>query len=47
MHLLLLLFARCAGIHVDFHAHRHFDNFRCFPGHLGPPGDYGSMFVPE
>jgi hypothetical protein len=27
------LFARCAGVHVDFHAHRHFDNPRSFPGH--------------
>jgi hypothetical protein len=27
------LFARCAGVHVDFHAHRHFDNLRSFPGH--------------
>ena len=27
------LFARRAGVHVDFHAHRHFDNFRGLPGH--------------
>ena len=27
------LFARGAGVHVDFHAHRHFDNLRSFPGH--------------
>jgi len=26
--------ARCAGVHVDFHAHRHFDDLRCFPGHF-------------
>lgn len=28
------LLARCAGVHVDFHAHRHFDDLRCFPGHF-------------
>jgi len=27
------LFPSCAGVHVDFHAHRHFDNPRSFPGH--------------
>jgi hypothetical protein len=27
------LFARGAGVHVDFHAHRHFDNSRSLPGH--------------
>jgi hypothetical protein len=27
------LFARCAGVHVDFHAHRQFDNFRSLPAH--------------
>ena len=32
-----VLLARCAGVHVDFHAHRHFDNLRSFPGHLGLP----------
>jgi hypothetical protein len=31
------LLAGGAGIHVDFHAHRHFDDFRCFPGHFGSP----------
>ena len=31
------LFARCAGVHVDFHAHRHFDNLRSFPGHSSLP----------
>lgn len=29
----LLLTGR-AGIHVDFHADRDFDDFGCFPGHL-------------
>ena len=29
------LFARSAGVHVDFHADRHFDDFRSFPGHRG------------
>ena len=28
------LLAGGAHIHVDFHADRHFDDFRCFPGHL-------------
>src|SRR5439155_2713204 len=32
-----VLLARCAGVHVDFHAHRHFDNLRSFPGHSGLP----------
>src|SRR6478735_12833449 len=32
-----LLFARCADVHVDFHAHLHFDDLRSFPGHLGLP----------
>jgi hypothetical protein len=27
------LLARCAGVHVDFHADRHFDDLRSFPGH--------------
>ena len=27
------LLARCASVHVDFHAHRHFDNLRSLPGH--------------
>ena len=31
------LFARCAGVHVDFHAHRHFNNLRSFPGHSNLP----------
>jgi hypothetical protein len=31
------LLAGGAGIHVDFHANRHFDDFRCFPGHFGSP----------
>lgn len=29
--------ARCAGVHVDFHAHGHFDDLRCFPGHFRLP----------
>ena len=28
-----LLLARRAGVHVDFHADRHFNDLRCFPGH--------------
>src|ERR1700686_5277853 len=32
------LFARRAGVHVDFHAYRHFDNLRSFPGHTFLPG---------
>src|SRR4029077_20118592 len=35
----VVLLARCASIHVDFHAHRHFDNLRSFPGHSGLPTD--------
>ena len=31
------LFASCAGVHVDFHAHRHLDNLRSLPGHSGLP----------
>jgi hypothetical protein len=31
------LFARSAGVHVDFHAHRHFDDLRSFPAHFGSP----------
>ena len=31
------LFARGAGVHVDFHAHRHLDDLRSFPGHSGLP----------
>src|SRR6266436_7168575 len=27
------LLACCAGVHVDFHANRHFNDLRCFPGH--------------
>jgi len=33
----LLLLARRADVHVDFHAHLHFDYPRSFPGHLGLP----------
>jgi hypothetical protein len=28
------LLAGSARVHIDFHADRHFDDFRCFPGHL-------------
>ena len=31
------LFACGAGVHVDFHANRHFDNLRSFPGHSKSP----------
>jgi hypothetical protein len=31
------LFARRAGVHIDFHAHRHFDNLWGFPGHFDSP----------
>jgi hypothetical protein len=31
------LLARGTRIHVDFHADRHFDDFRGFPGHFGSP----------
>ncbi len=38
------LFARCAGVHVDFHAHRYFDNLRSFPGHSFLPRILGAMW---
>jgi hypothetical protein len=38
------LFARCAGVHVDFHAHRYFDNLRSFPGHSFLPSILGAMW---
>ena len=31
------LLAGGARIHIDFHAARHFDDLRCFPGHFGSP----------
>jgi len=31
------LLARCAGVHVDLHANRHFDNLRSFPSHWESP----------
>ena len=31
------LFARRAGVHVDFHANRHFHDFWSFPSHLRSP----------
>jgi hypothetical protein len=31
------LFASRTGVHVDFHAHRHFDNFRSLPSHFSSP----------
>jgi hypothetical protein len=36
------LFARRAGVHVDFHAHRHFDNLRGLPGHAFLPNRWPS-----
>lgn len=35
-----LLLARCADVHVDFHAHLHFDDLRSLPGHSGLPSDW-------
>ena len=35
--LLAVLFAQSAGVHVDFHADRHFHDLRSFPGHSGTP----------
>ena len=32
-----VLFTRRAGVHVDFHAHRHFHDLRSFPTHEGLP----------
>src|SRR5437879_6366838 len=31
------LLTRRAGVHVDFHAHRHFHNLRSFPTHQASP----------
>jgi hypothetical protein len=31
------LFALGAGVHVDFHTNRHFNDLRCFPGHESFP----------
>jgi hypothetical protein len=31
------LLAGRAGVHVDFHADRHFNDLRCFPGHFDLP----------
>jgi hypothetical protein len=31
------LLARGAGVHVDLHANWHFNDLRCFPGHLTSP----------
>jgi hypothetical protein len=33
------LLARRAGVHVDLHAHRHFNDLWSFPSHLGLPRD--------
>jgi hypothetical protein len=30
-----VLLARSAGVHVDFHADRHFHDLRSFPSHSG------------
>jgi hypothetical protein len=35
--MLVKLFALRAGVHVDFHANQHFNDLRCFPGHLANP----------
>ena len=32
-----VLLARSAGVHVDFHADRHFHDLRSFPSHSGSP----------
>jgi hypothetical protein len=42
-----LLFTRRAGVHVDFHAHRHFHNLRSFPTHQGfSQAVLARLFVP-
>jgi hypothetical protein len=40
------LLARRAGIHVDFHADRHFNDLRSFPSHSGLPRD-GAEFCTD
>src|SRR5215475_11997831 len=34
------LLASRADVHVDFHAHLHFDDLRSFPGHSGLPSSW-------
>src|SRR4051812_13845284 len=40
------LLACRAGVHVDFHADRHFDDLRSFPGHSGLPSIMVRCFAP-
>jgi hypothetical protein len=39
-----LLFAGRAGVHIDFHADRHFDDLRRLPGHFRSPCS-GTVFA--
>jgi hypothetical protein len=40
------LLARSAGVHVDFHAHLHLNDFRSLPSHWGPPTSVGAVLTP-
>jgi hypothetical protein len=39
------LFAGRAGVHVDFHAYRHFDDSRSLPGHFNSPSRRGRQIA--
>ena len=41
------LLARSAGVHVDFHADLHLNDFRSLPSHWGPPTSVGAVLTPE
>jgi hypothetical protein len=41
------LFARRAGVHIDLHADRHFDDPWSLPGHLGSPLDDRQIAEPK
>src|SRR5262245_66340957 len=40
------LLARSAGVHVDFHADLHLNDFRSLPSHWGPPTSAGAVLTP-
>jgi hypothetical protein len=40
------LLARRAGVHVDFHADLHLNDFRSLPSHWGPPTGVGAVLTP-
>jgi hypothetical protein len=44
--IVVCLLARSAGVHVDFHAHLHLNDFRSLPRHWGPPTSVGAVLTP-